>query len=92
MSAPTYRRECQPRAPYSYEYPHDQCHVRDMARGFSTRGGSVPVCPWGSNMNCQHMAPCAVLGWIFGRMYARWCTRQMVSDAAKLFDSRVAVA
>ena len=59
---------------------------------FPTRAGSVPVCPWGSNMNCQHMAPCAVLGWIFGRMYARWCTRQMVSDAAKLFDSRVAVA
>lgn len=24
-----------------------------------------------------------VLGWLFGRMYARWCTRRMVTDAAR---------
>lgn len=33
-----------------------------------------------------------VLGWLFGRMYARWCTRQMVSDVAKLFAPRAAIA
>ena len=32
-----------------------------------------------------------VLGWLFGRMYAAWCTRQMVSDATKLFAAQVAV-
>jgi hypothetical protein len=25
-----------------------------------------------------------VIGWLFGRMYARWCTRQMVTDASRL--------
>lgn len=28
-----------------------------------------------------------VLGWLFGDMYARWCTRRMVSDATVLFAS-----
>ena len=27
-----------------------------------------------------------VLGWLFGRAYARWCTRRMVHDAATLFS------
>lgn len=31
-----------------------------------------------------------VLGWLFGRMYARWCTRLMVSDAATLFAAPAA--
>lgn len=33
-----------------------------------------------------------VLGWLFGRMYARWCARQMVGDARTLFATRVSVA
>jgi hypothetical protein len=29
------------------------------------------------------------LGWLFGRSYARWCTREMVKDAARHFDRLV---
>lgn len=31
------------------------------------------------------------LGRVFGRMYARWCTRQMVADAARVFAGRTRV-
>jgi hypothetical protein len=33
-----------------------------------------------------------VLGWLFGRMYARWCTRQRVGDARMLFAAPASVA
>ncbi len=32
------------------------------------------------------------LGWLFGRMYARWCTRRMVRDARTLFAGQLVVA
>jgi hypothetical protein len=32
--------------------------------------------------------PSRVFGKLFGRMYAQWCTRQMVRDAQKTFVSR----
>ena len=31
----------------------------------------------------------AILGWLFGPAYARWCTRKMVDDAAKHFADTV---
>jgi polyketide cyclase/dehydrase/lipid transport protein len=30
--------------------------------------------------------PARWLGWLFGRFYARWCTRRMVSDTAERFS------
>ena len=33
--------------------------------------------------------PARCLGRVFGRYYTRWCTQQMVDDAARHFETRV---